>query len=180
MEKDLFFKGIRPAVNVGSSVSRVGSKAQPYALKLVTGNLRYELAQFREYSVFAQFDNDIDDITRGILNRGNLLTEILKQAPNAPLELYKQVIIILAASYGFITPFIKDFKRDKHLIAVYEKELYKFINTRNLYKLYKPIFKLYALADKSDFTLYTNPLIFCLNLFKFHFDKNFNNAQTSR
>ena len=79
MEKDLFFKGIRPAVNVGNSVSRVGSKAQPYALKIVTGNLRYELAQFREYSVFAQFDSDIDDITRGILNRGNLLTEILKQ-----------------------------------------------------------------------------------------------------
>jgi F-type H+-transporting ATPase subunit alpha len=171
MEKDLFFKGIRPAVNVGSSVSRVGSKAQPYALKLVTGNLRYELAQYREYSVFAQFDNDIDEITRGILNRGNLLTEILKQAPNAPLELYKQVIIILAAAYGFITPFIKDFKREGALIARYESELFTFITTGDLYTFFKPIFHLYHYADKDDFTLYTNPLNFCINYFNLKFDK---------
>jgi F-type H+-transporting ATPase subunit alpha len=169
MEKDLFFKGIRPAVNVGSSVSRVGSKAQPYALKLVTGNLRYELAQFREYSVFAQFDNDIDDITRGILNRGNLLTEILKQAPNAPLELYKQVIIILAAAYGFITPFVKDFKKDIGVVSRYEKELYNFITTGNIYEFFKPIFRLYHLADKEDFDFFANPLLFCLNLFHFAF-----------
>jgi proton translocating ATP synthase F1 alpha subunit len=172
MEKDLFFKGIRPAVNVGSSVSRVGSKAQPYALKLVTGNLRYELAQFREYSVFSQFDNDIDDITRGILNRGNLLTEILKQAPNAPLELYKQVIIILAAAYGFITPFIRDFKREGSLIARFETELFTFITTGNLYTYFRPIFNMYHLAEKSDFNLYNNPLVFCLNYFTLVFIRN--------
>jgi proton translocating ATP synthase F1 alpha subunit len=169
MEKDLFFKGIRPAVNVSSSVSRVGSKAQPYALKLVTGNLRYELAQYREYQVFAQFDNDIDEITRGILNRGNLLTEILKQAPNAPMELYKQVIIILAAAYGFITPFVKDFKRDTALISKYETELFAFMNEGDIYTYFKPIFHLYHHATKEDFSFYTNPLIFILRQFHFEF-----------
>jgi len=165
MEKDLFFKGIRPAVNVGSSVSRVGSKAQPYALRLVTGNLRYQLAQYREYQVFAQFDNDIDDVTRGVLNRGALLTEVLKQAPNAPMELYKQVIIILAAAYGFISPFIKDFKRDLSAILTYEASLFNFINQGSLYQLFKPIFELYHFADKGDFNFNKNPLLFCLNYF---------------
>jgi proton translocating ATP synthase F1 alpha subunit len=174
MEKDLFFKGIRPAVNVGSSVSRVGSKAQPWALKLVTGNLRYELAQYREYLVFAQFDNDIDDITRGILNRGSLLTEILKQAPHRPLELYKQVLIIMAAGHGYITPFIKDFKRDIGVISLYEEELFKFVTTGDLHEFFKPIFKLYHLADKEDFDFFTNPLIFCLNYFHFYLDEKLN------
>jgi len=169
MEKDLFFKGIRPAVNVGSSVSRVGSKAQPYALKLVTGNLRYELAQYREYQVFAQFDNDIDEITRGILNRGNLLTEILKQAPNAPMELYQQVVILLAAAYGFITPFIKDFKRDIGLISKYERELFTFMTQGSIYAYFKPIFHLYHLASKEDFNFYTNPLIYILNYYNLQF-----------
>jgi proton translocating ATP synthase F1 alpha subunit len=165
MEKDLFFKGIRPAVNVGSSVSRVGSKAQPYGLKLVTGNLRYQLAQYREYSVFAQFDNDIDDVTRGILNRGALLTEVLKQAPNKPLELYKQVIIILASAYGFIVPFIKDFKKDLNTIGAYESSLFAFITQGDLYELYKPIFELYHFAEKEDFKFNDNPLLFCLKYF---------------
>lgn len=86
MEKDLFFKGIRPAVNVGSSVSRVGSKAQPYALKLVTGNLRYELAQFREYSVFA----NLIMILMISLEEYSIVAIInwnLKTSPNAPMEL---------------------------------------------------------------------------------------------
>lgn len=166
MEKDLFFKGIRPAVNVGSSVSRVGSKAQPYALKLVTGNLRYQLAQYREYSVFAQFDNDIDDVTRGILNRGALLTETLKQAPNAPLELYRQVLIILAAAYGYITPFISDFKKDIKIIAEYERGLYKFaIEQPLLAQLFEPIYIYLHLADKEDFTFNDNPLLFVLNYY---------------
>jgi len=165
MEKDLFFKGIRPAVNVGSSVSRVGSKAQPYALKLVTGNLRYQLAQYREYQVFAQFDNDIDDVTRGVLNRGALLTEVLKQAPNAPMELYKQVIIILAAAYGFISPFVRDFKRDLSSILTYEGELFNFLSQGSLNQLFKPIFELYHLADKEDFNFNRNPLLFCLKYF---------------
>jgi F-type H+-transporting ATPase subunit alpha len=170
MEKDLFFKGIRPAVNVGSSVSRVGSKAQPYALKIVTGNIKYQLAQYREYSVFAQFDNDIDEVTRGILNRGALLTEILKQAPNAPLELYKQVTIILASAYGFIADFVTDYKKDLGIISQYEKSFYDFLkNETILNQLYSPIFHLLQFADKEDFTFNTNPLLFCLKYFNEHF-----------
>jgi proton translocating ATP synthase F1 alpha subunit len=166
MEKDLFFKGIRPAVNVGSSVSRVGSKAQPYALKIVTGNIKYQLAQYREYSVFAQFDNDIDEVTRGILNRGSLLTEVLKQAPNKPLELYKQVLIVLASAYGFVAPFIKDYKKDLQSIGSYEKELYDFlVNETSLYSLYEPFFVHLHHADKQDFSFNTNPLLFCLKYF---------------
>jgi F-type H+/Na+-transporting ATPase subunit alpha len=171
MEKDLFFKGIRPAINVGSSVSRVGSKAQPYPMKLVSGSLRYELAQFREYSVFAQFDNDIDDVTRNILNRGNLITEILKQAPHAPLELYKQVIIILAAAYGFVAKFVVDFKRDIANISLYEKNLYQFITTGEVYEYFQPLFNMYHLTDKDDFTFYTNPLVWVLNYYRLEFHK---------
>ncbi len=92
MEKDLFFKGIRPASMLVTLFLALVQRLN-LSFKNYYGNLRYELAQFREYSVFAQFDSDIDDITRGILNRGNLLTEVLKQAPNAPLELHKECII---------------------------------------------------------------------------------------
>jgi len=172
VERDLFFKGIRPAVNVGSSVSRVGSKAQPYALKLVTGSLKYELAQFREYSVFSQFDNDIDSVTKSILNRGRLLTEVLKQAPNEPLELYKQVLIILAASYGFITPFITDWKKDiSGIVKRYESELYNFISSGDLYEYFQPLFVLYEFSARSDFDFIMNPLLWVLNAFRFSHDK---------
>jgi len=168
MEKDLFFKGIRPAVNVGSSVSRVGSKAQPYALRLVTGNLRYQLAQYREYSVFAQFDNDIDDVTRGILNKGALLTEILKQGPNVPMQLYKQVLIILAGAFNFITPFIKDFKSDLGAIcALYEQKLFHFATSdETRLEFFYPFFDLLAHADKSSFGFNDNPLLFILRSFE--------------
>jgi len=170
VERDLFFKGIRPAVNVGSSVSRVGSKAQPYALKLVTGSLKYELAQFREYSVFSQFDNDIDSVTKSILNRGRLLTEVLKQAPNEPLELYKQVLIILAASYGFITPFISDWKRVAEIVKGYESELYSFISSGDLYEYFQPLFVLYEFSSKEDFNFIMNPLLWVLKAFRFKYD----------
>jgi len=170
MEKDLFFKGIRPAVNVGSSVSRVGSKAQPYALKIVTGNIKYQLAQYREYSVFAQFDNDIDEVTRGILNRGALLTEILKQGPNSPLELYKQVTIVLASAYGLIADFIKDYKKDLGIISTYEKSFYDFLKSEKvLNELFSPFFNLLHFADKEDFTFNTNPLLFCIKYFNQQF-----------
>jgi len=165
MEKDLFFKGIRPAVNVGSSVSRVGSKAQPYALKIVTGNIKYQLAQYREYSVFAQFDNDIDDVTRGILNRGALLTEILKQAPNSPLELYKQVTIILASAYGFIANFIGDYKKDLGIIALYEQSFYDFlISEKVLNELYTPFLLYYITPIKKILHLIPILYYFVLNI----------------
>lgn len=168
MEKDLFFKGIRPAVNVGSSVSRVGSAAQPFALRLVTGNLRYQLAQFREFQVFSQFDNDIDEITKGILNKGSLLTEILKQGPAAPMPLYHQVLVILAAAFNFITPFIKDFKKDLTTICtLYEQRLIKFTESSETRKQYfYPFFHLLHYAEKGDFTFETNPLLFILRSFE--------------
>jgi len=165
MEKDLFFKGIRPAINVGNSVSRVGSKAQPYLLKIVTGSLRYQLAQYREYLVFAQFDNDIDDVTRGILNRGALLTEALKQGPNRPLPLYRQVAFVLAAAHNFINPFIKDFKKNLNVIADYEKALYNFMESGDLYELYEPFFTYNQLASKDLFGFEDNPMLFVLNYF---------------
>jgi proton translocating ATP synthase F1 alpha subunit len=176
MEKDLFFKGIRPAVNVGSSVSRVGSKAQPFALRLVTGNLRYQLAQYREYLVFAQFDNDIDDVTRGILNKGALLTEILKQGPNMPMQLYKQVLIILAGAFNFITPFIKDFKKDLNSVcALYETNLFKFANeTDERREFFYPFYDLLIHAEKGDFGFNDNPLLFILRSFEPEFYKAIN------
>lgn len=171
MEKDLFFKGIRPAVNIGASVSRVGSAAQPYALRLVSGNLRYQLAQYREYQVFAQFDNDIDDITRGILNKGALLTEILKQGPNAPMQLYHQVLIILAGAFNFITPFINDFKKDLSTIcSLYEKQLHKFtIESETRSEFFYPFFDLLRFVDKTDYSFETNPLLFILRSFEPYF-----------
>lgn len=150
MEKDLFFKGVRPAVNVGNSVSRVGSKAQPYALKIASGNLRYQLAQFREYQVFAQFENDLDAITKAILERGNLFVEVLKQKPNQPLELYKEVIIVLAATFNFIKPLITNYKNLSNIVANYEENLFKFLNSGNLHKVFFPIFENMASADKKS------------------------------
>jgi len=172
MEKDLFFKGIRPAVNVGSSVSRVGSKAQPHALKLVTGSLRYELAQYREYSVFAQFASDLDEVTKAVLRKGSLLTEALTQKPHAPLELYKQVLILLAASTGRILHFIRDIKRDLPVIRQYEESLYKALDEQSIRELYWPLFSQLELANKEDFAkvkelpLFTFVLRFMENKFE--------------
>jgi F-type H+-transporting ATPase subunit alpha len=176
LEKDLFFKGIRPAVNVGSSVSRVGSKAQPHALRLVTGNLRYQLAQYREYLVFAQFDNDIDDVTRGILNKGALLTEILKQPPHKPLPLYKQVLIILAGAFNFILPFVRDFKRDLNKIcALYEIKLFAFCQEdEERSEFFYPFFELLNHASKADFNFDDHPLLFLIHSFEPSFYKAIN------
>lgn len=165
LERELFFKGQRPAVNVGNSVSRVGSKAQPYALKLVTGSLRYELAQYREYQVFAQFDSDLDETTKSVLTRGRLLTESLIQKPHAPLELYKQVLIILAASFGFILRHITDIKKDLPLIGLYEESLYKLLEQEEIKETYSPVFNLLENGNKSDFAAINElPLVWLLNL----------------
>ncbi len=97
LESDLFYQGIRPAVNVGLSVSRVGSKAQTPAMKKVAGKLRLELAQFRELQAFVQFASDVDDVTKKKIKRGQIITEILKQSDLAPLSFDKQVIVLYAA-----------------------------------------------------------------------------------
>lgn len=100
LETDLFYQGIRPAISVGLSVSRVGGSAQPKATRSVAGSLRLDLAQFRELAAFSQFSSDLDAETQSRLSRGRLLTEILKQPQYSPLSVWQQVASILAATAG--------------------------------------------------------------------------------
>ncbi len=102
LEGDLFFAGIRPAVNVGLSVSRVGGAAQIRAMRKVAGRLRTDLAQYRELAAFAQFSTDLDKSTRDRLDRGNRITEVLKQPQYEPLPVEKQVMVIYAVTNGFL------------------------------------------------------------------------------
>ncbi|MHA6723344.1 F0F1 ATP synthase subunit alpha [Sphingomonas sp. RS2018] len=102
LETDLFFAGIRPAINVGLSVSRVGSAAQTKAMKKVAGSIKLELAQYREMAAFAQFGSDLDASTQKLLNRGARLTELLKQPQFAPLPFEEQVVSIFAGTQGYI------------------------------------------------------------------------------
>jgi proton translocating ATP synthase F1 alpha subunit len=102
LETELFYKGIRPAINVGLSVSRVGSAAQLKAMKQVAGTLKLELAQYREVAAFAQFGSDLDAATQYLLNRGARLTEILKQDQFHPLPIETQVVVIYAATKGYL------------------------------------------------------------------------------
>jgi len=102
LETELFYKGIRPAINVGLSVSRVGSAAQLKAMKQVSGSLKLELAQYREVAAFAQFGSDLDASTQYLLNRGSRLTEVLKQGQFSPIPVEKQVVVIFAATKGYL------------------------------------------------------------------------------
>merc|ERR1712139_449582 len=102
LETELFYKGIRPAVNVGLSVSRVGSAAQIKAMKQVAGTMKLELAQYREVAAFAQFGSDLDAATQQLLNRGERLTELLKQKQFTPLPVEEQVLIIFAGVNGYL------------------------------------------------------------------------------
>jgi len=102
LETDLFFAGIRPAINVGLSVSRVGSAAQTKAMKKVAGSIKLELAQYREMAAFAQFGSDLDASTQRLLNRGARLTELLKQAQFSPMPFEEQVVSIYAGTAGFL------------------------------------------------------------------------------
>src|SRR3982751_526849 len=104
LETDLFFQGIRPAVNVGISVSRVGSAAQIKAMKKVAGKIKGELAQYREMAAFAQFGSDLDASTQRLLNRGSRLTELLKQPQFSPLKMEEQVVVIYAGVNGYLDP----------------------------------------------------------------------------
>ncbi len=119
LETELFFKGIRPAVNVGLSVSRVGSAAQIKAMKQVSGSIKLDLAQFREMEAFSQFASDLDQSTRNLLDRGRRLTEILKQPQYKPLTVEEQVVVIYAGVNGFLDKIeIKD-------VTNFEKDLLK-------------------------------------------------------
>jgi F-type H+-transporting ATPase subunit alpha len=114
LETELFYKGIRPAINVGLSVSRVGSAAQISQLKRVSSTLKLDLAQFRELALFAQFNEDIDPATRQLLDRGSRLVELLKQAQYTPFSIEKQIISIFAGVNGYIdhvpVQYVQDFE----------------------------------------------------------------------
>ena len=124
LESDLFYGGIRPAVNAGISVSRVGGAAQIKAMKQVAGMLRLALAQYRELAAFAQFGSDLDKVTQQQLNRGARLTEILKQPPYAPLPVEKQILIIYAGNNGYLDDIAVEH------VQKFEEELYKFVEAK--------------------------------------------------
>jgi F-type H+/Na+-transporting ATPase subunit alpha len=124
LESDLFHQGVRPAINVGNSVSRVGGAAQVKAMRQVAGSLRLDLAQYRELAAFAQFGSDLDKATLNQLNRGKRLVEVLKQPQYQPLPIEKQVIIIYAATNGYLDGVAVERLRD------YETELFTFLDTR--------------------------------------------------
>ena len=101
LETELFYRGIRPAVNVGTSVSRVGSAAQSKAMKQVAGSIKLELAQYREMEAFSQFASDLDASTRKLLERGSRLTELLKQPQNSPYTMEEEVVVLYAGTRGY-------------------------------------------------------------------------------
>ncbi len=125
LESDLFYSGVRPAINVGISVSRVGGNAQIKAMKQVAGTLRLELAQYREMAAFAQFGSDLDQATQRQLNRGSRLVELLKQGQYQPLPVEKQVLIIYAGTNGFVD------ELPLTALKKYEQELYSFIDSKH-------------------------------------------------
>ncbi len=124
LESDLFYSGIRPAVNVGLSVSRVGGAAQTKAMKKVAGKLRLELAQYREMAAFAQFGSDLDKVAQAQLARGKRMTELLKQSQYSPLAMEEQVIVLYAGTNGFIDDYPVE------AIGRYERELLQYLRTR--------------------------------------------------
>jgi F-type H+-transporting ATPase subunit alpha len=123
LETELFYKGIRPAINVGLSVSRVGSAAQTRAMKQVAGSMKLELAQYREVAAFAQFGSDLDASTQQLLNRGVRLTELLKQGQYVPMAIEEQVVVIYCGVRGHLD------KLDPAKITVFEKEFLQHVKT---------------------------------------------------
>src|SRR5471032_1140275 len=125
LETDLFYQGIRPAVNVGLSVSRVGSAAQTKAMKKVAGKIKGELAQYREMAAFAQFGSDLDAITQRMLARGSRLTELLKQAQFSPLKMEEQASVIYAGVNGYLDKF------DVSRVRAFEAGLLTLLRTKH-------------------------------------------------
>jgi F-type H+/Na+-transporting ATPase subunit alpha len=124
LETDLFYSGVRPAINVGISVSRVGGSAQIKAMKSIAGKLKLELAQYREMAAFAQFASDLDQVTRNQLERGARLVELLKQGQYVPQAVEKQIVIIFAGTRGYVD------KLEIGQIAAYEKGLFDFVEKK--------------------------------------------------
>ena len=125
LEADLFYSGVRPAINVGVSVSRVGGSAQIKAMKGVAGSIKLDLAQYREKAAFSQFASDLDQVTRNMLERGVRLVEILKQGQYVPQAVEKQVVIIYAGTKGHLDSI------EVSKLAEYEKQLYSFIESKH-------------------------------------------------
>jgi F-type H+-transporting ATPase subunit alpha len=125
LEGDLFYSGVRPAINVGISVSRVGGNAQIKAMKKIAGSLRIELAQYREMASFAQFASDLDAATRAQLERGARLTELLKQGQYVPLPVEKQIVLIYAGTRGFVN------KVPIEALADFERDLYRLLDEKH-------------------------------------------------
>src|SRR5213594_3566102 len=125
LESDLFYSGVRRAINVGISVSRVGGNAQIKAMKQVAGTLRLELAQYREMAAFAQFGSDLDQATQRQLNRGARLVELLKQGQYEPLSVERQIVIIYAGTNGFVD------ELPLTALKKYEQELYSFVESKH-------------------------------------------------
>jgi F-type H+-transporting ATPase subunit alpha len=125
LETDLFNQGVRPAVNVGLSVSRVGGSAQIKAMRQVAGSMKLELAQYRELAAFAQFGSDLDKATQAQLNRGQRLVEVLKQKQFSPLPFSKQILMIFAGTSGVLDDMAVDQVRD------FEQELYRYVDSVN-------------------------------------------------
>ncbi|MBI2055510.1 MAG: F0F1 ATP synthase subunit alpha [Candidatus Sungbacteria bacterium] len=144
LESNLFYQGVRPAVNVGLSVSRVGSSAQTKAMKKVASRLRLELAQFRELAAFVQFASDLDENTREKIKRGGLLTEVLKQGDGEPIPFEKQVVILYAALNGFLD----DVAPEK--IKSFEEKFIDYLEKRRQSDILKPIGETGELADKTE------------------------------
>jgi F-type H+-transporting ATPase subunit alpha len=125
LEPELFYAGIRPAINVGISVSRVGGNAQIKAMKQVAGRLRLELAQYRELAAFAKFGSDLDKATQAQLARGSRLTEILKQGQYTPIPVEKQITLLYAGTNGFIDTY------PEGVLKRYEDEMLKFMESKH-------------------------------------------------
>jgi F-type H+-transporting ATPase subunit alpha len=126
LEEELFHSGVRPAINAGLSVSRVGGAAQYQALKAVAGQLRLEMAQFRELEAFAQFGTELDRSTQQVLDRGTRIREILKQSPHRPATLKEQVAIVFAATHGYLDDVpLQD-------VARFEERFVEFLQTKHL------------------------------------------------
>ena len=143
LETELFYKGIRPAVNVGLSVSRVGSAAQIKAMKQVAGTIKLDLAQYREMAAFAQFASDMDASTRQLLSRGERLTELLKQAQYSPMEVEEQVAVIFAGVKGYLD------KIPTSKIGEFEKALLQKLNSKGS-KVLDSIRKDKSISDDTD------------------------------
>ena len=125
LESNLFLQGVRPAINVGLSVSRVGSAAQSKAMKKVAGSLKLDLAQYREVMNFSQFASDLDPATQALLNRGSRLTEIMKQKQYQPYSMPEEVISIFAGVNGYLDEI------DLDKIALFESRLQEIIKTKH-------------------------------------------------